>query len=447
MEILAPPDGYSLDFAVGTTYSLDLDALVGACIALGLSAETDSALLNNPVFLLEALRTTGDKIALFCQNGQIHYPNKATPLYILLEKIVNGVTLKRRGNAAVHSSFHPKFWLIRYTGEGDEVLYRIVVLSRNLTFDRSWDTAFYMDGKPSNEVTDKNAPVADFLGFLVKNLRSNAYSKAKAKKIRAMIRELPHICFKTGSKVFYDFDFIPSGIPKTGGGSYSIKDCALCKNMGTGKRAEGLHELFIMSPFLSSSVVHYFNSRGEPVANTEYILITRAMSLGRLKPLDADRFRIYVLKDAVVDGEGAISEETPDYRKQDIHAKIYMTRKYSDTDLYLGSFNASQNAVYHNVEFMIRLKSKNRYLNIGKLKDALFCGDENGPGNPFQEISLGAFPDEQGENPQDVLDATVRAIGRLHPSAQVTLDGGAYDLEVRFDKYESPYDITISPLL
>ena len=30
-QVLAPPVNYKLDFAIGTTYSLDLDALVGAC--------------------------------------------------------------------------------------------------------------------------------------------------------------------------------------------------------------------------------------------------------------------------------------------------------------------------------------------------------------------------------------------------------------------------------
>ena len=87
-QILAPPAEYNLDFAVGTTYSLNLDALVGASLALGLSEETDSKLMNNPVCLLEALRSTGDKVALFCEGGQIHMPNRVTPLYILLEKMV-----------------------------------------------------------------------------------------------------------------------------------------------------------------------------------------------------------------------------------------------------------------------------------------------------------------------------------------------------------------------
>ena len=74
-QILAP-DGYSLDFAVGTTYSLDLDSLVSICLSLGLSQETDSEVMSDPIYLLEALRKTGDKIALFCEDGQIHMPRK-----------------------------------------------------------------------------------------------------------------------------------------------------------------------------------------------------------------------------------------------------------------------------------------------------------------------------------------------------------------------------------
>ena len=38
--ILMPPDGYRLDRAVGTTYSLDLEALTAVAICLGLSEET-----------------------------------------------------------------------------------------------------------------------------------------------------------------------------------------------------------------------------------------------------------------------------------------------------------------------------------------------------------------------------------------------------------------------
>lgn len=54
-EILSPPNNYELSFAIGTTYSLDLDALVGAAISLGLSEETDTNLKNNPIFLFRSI--------------------------------------------------------------------------------------------------------------------------------------------------------------------------------------------------------------------------------------------------------------------------------------------------------------------------------------------------------------------------------------------------------
>ena len=179
-QILAPPAGYYLDFAVGTTYSLDLDALVGASLALGLSEETDSELMNNPVCLLEALRSTGDKVALFCEGGQIHMPNRVTPLYILLEKMVFSVkTAKKRGIAA-YPSFHPKFWLIRYKNNEGSLKYRVIILSRNLTFDRSWDITYVMDGEVVKTASDKNEPICDFLRYLVSQLPSDENGKEKA---------------------------------------------------------------------------------------------------------------------------------------------------------------------------------------------------------------------------------------------------------------------------
>ena len=40
-ELLRPDVGYRLDFAVGMTYSLDLEALLGVPISLGLLEEGD----------------------------------------------------------------------------------------------------------------------------------------------------------------------------------------------------------------------------------------------------------------------------------------------------------------------------------------------------------------------------------------------------------------------
>ena len=433
-QILTPPVDFRLDFAVGTTYSLDLDALVGACIALGLSEETDSALLNNPICLLEALRGTGDKVALFCEGGQIHMPNNVTPLYVLLEKMVFQVTTKKHKGITRYPSFHPKFWLLRYINDEKDVLYRVVVLSRNLTFDRSWDVTFCMDGWVTKTATDKNNSVCDFLSYL-SNFAGN-----KKTAIRRMMRELPYVKFELDSKEFYDFDFIPVGVKAEDGSYHNITNYPLFK--------DSFHEVLIMSPFLSSGVIKDFNNRNPYITRSEYVLLTRAMSLERLKAKDCANFKIYTLKDAIVDGESLISEENTEILQQDIHAKIYMVRKDTNSDLYLGSLNASHNALHGNVEFMIRLRAKNRHLNLSKLTEQFFCGEEDSVSNPFQRVELPTAQEADiAEDTQSLLDNIIKELVRNKPHAGVEDCGGTFNLHVYPGSLDTPYHVEVSPLL
>lgn len=441
-QILAPPADYVIDCAVGTTYTLDLDALTGACLALGLSEETDSALMSNPVCLLEALRSTGDKVALFCEGGQIHLPNTVSSLYILLEKMVFPVATAKKTGMAAYPSFHPKFWLIRYKrASSKDVLYRVVALSRNLTFDRSWDVSFYMDGT-LGQVSEKNQPLCDFLQHLIRQLPASDNGNDKAKMIRGLIRELPNVVFKPAEKQFYDYEFIPNGVRNSVGGTYSILDTPLF--------SDTFHEILIISPFLSGGVVRSFNDRNQYsfIQNPQYMLITREMSLGRLKPDDVSHFRMFTMRDTVIDGESAISDDTIDIKKQDIHAKVYMIRKYSDADLYLGSLNASHNAVYGNIEFMIRLKSKNRYLNLEKLTASLFGSEKDGSDNPFQEVTLENAILDENEDAQRALNEVIKDINRSKPNAVVSAEENGYSLSIHFGQIDTKgYRVTVRPLL
>ena len=442
-QIIAPPAGYHLDFAVGTTYSLDLDALVGACLALGLSQETDSELMNNPVCLLEALRGTGDKVALFCEGGQIAMPNHVTSLYILLEKMVFSVKTEKKKGIAMFPSFHPKFWLIRYKSTEERLLYRLIVLSRNLTFDRSWDVAYYMDGHIGEDAAEKNGPVCDFLWYLIDQLPTDVNGKEKEKNILSLIRELPNVAFNPVEKEFYDYEFIPNGVKRQNGEYYRFDETALFRDT--------FHEILIVSPFISGGIIRSFNDRNtkSPIGSSRYMLITREMSLGRLKPEDVSRFKIYTMRDAVIDGENAISGDTQEIQKQDIHAKIYMIRKNSNSDLYLGSLNASHNAVYGNVEFMICLRAKNRYLNMDKLSSALFGSEKDGSDNPFQEVTLqNAIIDEEDEK-TNALSAVIKEINRSNPKAAVMQeDDDYYSISIHFENCSiHNYHVTICPLL
>ena len=422
-SILSPPSNYQLNFAIGTTYSLDLDALVGASISLGLSTENDGDLTENPIFLLEALRSTEDKIALFCESGQIKFPNKPTSLYILLENIVFQVTNNNNMIHSKYASFHPKMWLLRYSNHKNEVLYRFVVLSRNLTFDRSWDLSFSMDGTIKDSKLKKNNPLIKFIKYL-----SRYSDDVKREKIMEIAQELEFVHFKLDSDDFEGFDFIVNGIDDAN----PIQDNQLFTSKSLGK-------LLIMSPFLSKGIIKDFNERKNP--KSKAILITRSNSLGQLKDENLDNFEFYALKDDIIDGESLLSEDSN--QKQDIHAKMYVVEKRNYTDLYLGSLNASYNAINGNVEFMILLWAKKRRFNINKLLKSMF---NDGKDNPFQLVNMDNIKkvsDDDGNN----LNLVIKDIVRLNASANVISNNDKYDIEVTFTRDCSKYDIEVSPLL
>lgn len=425
-SILSPPNNYELDFAIGTTYSLDLDALVGASISLGLSAENDSDLNKNSIFLLEALRSAGDKIALFCESGQIKLPTKTTPLYILLEDMVFQVTNTNNMDKSKYASFHPKVWINRYVNDENKALYRIIVLSRNLTFDRSWDVTFAMDGFKGDKPTNKNDPLISFIKYLSNYLND----EEKTIKINEMIKELEFVNFELNSPIFEDFEFIVNGIDD----NYSIQNQQLFKS-------NALENILIMSPFLSKSVIEDFNNRKKP--RSKVTLITRMDSLPQFKESNLDNFDIYALKDEIVEGESIISDDVEKLAKQDIHAKMYIVEKAKLTDLYLGSLNASYNALNGNVEFMVRLSARKRRFNIRKALNGIFNGDD--ADNPFQLVDISKIKDKivEGNN----LNLVIKDIVRLNASSQVIKKDNKYDIELEFERDCPKHNIKIKPLL
>ena len=81
-------------------------------------------------------------MTVFCQAGAIAVPRAYRGLFTYLEPSVVEVVPPNRD-----AIFHPKVWVIRYrdTATGDS-RYRLLCASRNLTFDRSWDTILRLDG-------------------------------------------------------------------------------------------------------------------------------------------------------------------------------------------------------------------------------------------------------------------------------------------------------------
>ena len=442
--ILMPPDGYKLDKAIGTTYSLDLEALTAVAICLGLSEETDSKLMQNPISMLNALQKVSDKIILFCEAGQIKVPSKPTALSILLEKMVVEVALPKDRQLGRYPAFHPKTWVLSYVNKDGDKKYRFVVMSRNLTFDRSWDVSFSMDSSRMVRQKKKTKPIINFLDFLSGSVSNNVKDAGKKRTlIRNMQVELADVSFSLDSKEFGEnFEILPLGIGKN---TYQMsEDVLFCTDRNSADST--FHELVVMSPFLSESVIADFNIAERGLSDSKRTLITRRSELSKLKAMDTENFTIYVLKDEIVDGEDAISDVMTDKMKQDIHAKIYIRRKYADVDLYLGSMNASYSANNKIVELMLWLATKNNYLNGEKFLKDIFCGPADDVKNPFEKVTvMDAVQDIDGDN-KNALEQKIKELCRAKRKATITEDNyGKYKVTVEFPGVTSDKTIMVSP--
>lgn len=150
---LRSPPGYTLHSAITTTFSLDLETLAAVSLALTLDQtlekEEEGELSGERVALLESIDQLQGRLMVFYQRGNIKVPDKFNRLFTLLEPLLVPV-MALEGADGAFASFHPKIWLLRFTAldEDGEDRWRLLVLSRNLTFDRSWDLATLGRSKP-----------------------------------------------------------------------------------------------------------------------------------------------------------------------------------------------------------------------------------------------------------------------------------------------------------
>ena len=399
-ELLQPDIGYNLEFAVGLTYSLDLEALLGVPISLGLLDEMDTSLRDNPFYLLEAIRKSSDKLCIFCNAGGISLPQKIQSVYSLLENSVFEVKLKNKQN------FHPKMWFIKYVNDEGKAYIKLIVLSRNLTFDNSLDLAFEFKGEVGKAKRNKNLPLCDMLKFV-----SEYSDKGKKEKILSLANDVHHIKkFETLSE-FEDYEFLPLGI--------SVHKKEKTELFDNNK------DVFVVSPFLSDDIVNEITK-----VNGRKILVTRKASVTKntLEKFDS----VFITKEILTDNEFGV--------KQDIHAKLYFTTGNDGNFLYLGSANASHNAFNNNVEFLIKLKYAPYQISYKQfIKD--FIPEEN---NPFEEITSISNIDVSLED-NSARDAIKEAIFSIK-GAKVISNDVNYDVEVTIGDLKTDKEIKIASL-
>jgi len=329
-NLLIPPEGFQLENAIATSYSLDLDALISVPVALYFAHSLDVNLKEDVVQVLDSVRRASDTLKVFCQKGQIKVPDNQHRLYSFIEPCIVEIPPTHK------SSFHPKIWIIRYKNKSGEINYRVIVLSRNLTFDRSWDVAFQIDGKcVPNQKFDKTKPLIDFINYLAQYENISWLKK--------FVLDLGKTQFELSNE-FKSFEFHPMGIN-------GYRKNLLFDN-------NNWDELLIISPFLSSDALMKVKNSSK----TKPRLFSREYELQKVKQDVLAYFDVYHLGSNFVEGEEKLevdTEENNQIQLQDLHAKIYSYKNGWNADLFLGSANCSRRAMFDNIEFMIQLTGKN----------------------------------------------------------------------------------------
>lgn len=442
-EALLPPvkNGmvYKLVQAVGTTYSLDLQTLMAVCVPLGLREATDSGLASNPMALLKALQEITDKLVIFCDAGHIVEDHSSSKLMLLLDKVICEVKLPKRDKSQGFPSFHPKTWFVKYADEDGNEIYRIIILSRNLTTSRSWDIAFPLEGKRYARINPKARPLGSFMAFLNAQIQPNDSDKNRKRRIaRAFMDELPYVDFPDfkNDKVFMDYQFMPLGIKD---GAYDMAQDQIFNTSYT--------DLFVMSPFVTAETVLTCNQY--PLKGARHHLLTNASELYKFKGKNLGNLEIFQLRDSISDGEFAISDEEKDSPQvENIHAKVVLFRRYSETYLYLGSMNYSHSGTVRNVEMMLCLCGRNRYVNLDTIEHDLFGDDINT--SAFTQVTQDEIDKKDEPNdPKDSLEQILRILCRtkgMEGTVSKSETEGKFDVTVHIPTKEIYANVFFQPI-
>jgi len=354
LDAIRPPQGYRFDRGIGTTFTLDLLTLLVTPLSLALLEVSDSeSALDDPVLLLDGVRRNADRLAIFCQAGRIAVPPPDNYLYSFLEKII--IQVQAPGGGV----FHPKVWLLRYVAdaEAEPPLYRLLNLSRNLTFDKSWDLMLRLEGHLATHrqrAYSRNNPLGDFVRQLPE-LAVNPVDERIAEDIALLQDEVRRVAFDVPWPFESDPAFYPQGVPG-------------CPRLRLDRRCD---RMLVVSPFLSDQLLRQLTEQGE-----KHVLLSRAESIDTLKPKTLDRFEgLYVLDDtetveAGTDTTIGVGEEVPGASPDPsgLHAKLFVQEAGWNATWLVGSANAT-NAAFRrkNVEFMIELQGRKSRIGIDKI--------------------------------------------------------------------------------
>lgn len=396
-EAVTPPPGYIFNQAVATTYSLDPATvlLLPAHIAL---AERPSSNAIDPIKLLESLRRLSDRFYVFVDHAHIIPPSVSNVLYGLLESMVIPTRAPRGGE------FHPKLWVLRFVQPDidEPPLIRLLVLSRNITYDRSWDISLQLEGRPGLESIDENRSLGEFVGSLptyttqpVESERLNQIERL-AEEIKRTAWELPE-----------GFERVSFHVLGTDSTPWTP---AFSKKMA------------VISPFLTNEALSWLSDQTRDLV----AVVSRPDELDRL---DTESLRLagkwFTLDEAAETEDGEAPER---HDTVGLHAKVYVAETGWWTSLYLGSANATSAALIHRSNTEILVELVGRTSQVGGIETLL---SESGLHNILTEYAkLEEMPsvDEEKVKAEQALEKAKKSLSDAGLIVRCESDGDDWRL-------------------
>ena len=401
MDLLRPPSQYQLELAVLTTYTLDLDALLALPLAV-LSQPDKSVedLMKHPLHLIAALRDAGDRIHVFVDETGIGIPDQGRKLVSTLESSVHPV---RAPNGGV---FHPKVWLARFVPDDDDApeLLRLAILSRNLTFDCSWDIALASEAIIGGRRLADSRPLGELIAELP-NMAAKAGARLP-KDVSDKVARLAEQARRTAFPAPEGFDsplrFHSFGIDSRSTGVWPPKNDA--------------SRVLAVAPFAVRYGTDMMAALGRDGA--ERTLVARPEELDRILPEALDKWsEVLVLSDPA-SGESAEEARRP----SGLHAKIIGVEHRGQVAWYFGSANLTRAALAEsnraapddnrsNVEILACLTGRRHRCGIGQFVDKFrdLCEPYN-PGHAETEEDDATLAEEKRQLLQKAQGAVAQSV-------------------------------------
>ena len=322
LDALRPPRGFEVDAAIGTTYTLSLDALLIPPAAWAMHAVSDRLDAVDPILLANTLRQFAERTMVFHQAGAAApFTAGSDELSSFLDEMAFPVRVEQG------STFHPKIWVLRFRSADGEVGYRLLIGSRNLSLDSTWDVLVRLDSAPMDDGSVPATAIADLLRSLPARTTVSIPSD-RSVLLESVAEDLDQLSFVPpdgcdSAEIFW----------RTRNGSLPSLFPTRCDRR------------LVISPFLGASGLGRLPTARR---NGRSVLVSRSTSLTQELAVGFEPFTLTTDATDVEAGDEA-------RRGSELHAKVYAFDDGDRATVILGSANATGAAFSANDEVVVRL--------------------------------------------------------------------------------------------